>query len=637
MHHVPNAKLCFTVTCAITWIVSGALAFADHPAPTSRPNILWITCEDSSPNLGCYGDRYANTPNLDRLAQQSVRYTHAFAPIGVCAPSRSCLITGMYASSLGTQHMRCDGKLPDMVRCFPAYLRDAGYYCTNDGKTDYNFEPPKEAWDENSKQAHWHKRPDGRPFFTVVNLASSHESRIVLADDKFRKLASNVKHFKPHDPQLAPLPPYHPDTPEVRRDWARYYDALTVMDHQAGQILEQLDNDGLSDDTIVFFFSDHGAGMPRSKRWLYDSSLKVPLLVRFPPKYASLASGKPGSVCDRLVSFVDFAPTILSLAGVEIPTHMQGGAFLGNKTAKPQEYVFGYRDRMDERYDLLRCVRDRRYKYIRNFRPDLPYFGRQNLETALKNPTLQVWQQLSDQGKLEGSSAIFMALSKPVEELYDTATDPCEVHNLAADPAHREQLERMRSRLDQWMIETVDLGLLPEADLRTRFGDTAPYTAVRAKSPQSLYPLAQILRLWKQWNLESAKDESLVEHLDDTDPAVRYWAAIGLGRTPKGQDAAAIKALAKLAEREAETPIVRAAACESLCRLEQYDSAIPILADLMNSDNEWVRLYAANALDRAASHGQPAIEALRRGQSDSNQYVQRVCRHAVRTLTTVQP
>ncbi|MEZ6070070.1 MAG: sulfatase [Pirellulales bacterium] len=453
-----------------------SVSFADNP----RPNILWITCEDISPNLGCYGDEYAVTPNLDRLASESTRYTAAFAPIGVCAPARSCLITGMWPTSLGSQHMRCQAVLPEYVHCFSEYLRDAGYYCTNNVKTDYNFQQRPQSWDASSRQAHWRGRADAQPFFAVFNFTSCHESQIRLPEEQYQQRTADFTDAERHDPAKAPLPPYHPDTPEVRRDWARYADMITYMDKEAGRVLDELEEDGLADETIVFFYSDHGAGMPRSKRWLYDSSTRVPLLVRFPEKYRQWAPTAAGDSTDRLVSFIDFGPTVLSLADVAIPEHMQGVAFLGEAAGPPREYVYGFRGRMDERYDMLRSVRDGRYKYIRNYMPQLPYFQHQFLEYQNEMPTMRVWQRLADEGNLTGPAATFMAMRKPAEELYDTEADPWEVHNLADDIAYHDVRHRLRGALYDWMLEIRDLGFLPEPDMRTRYGDAAPYDAVRA-------------------------------------------------------------------------------------------------------------------------------------------------------------
>ncbi|MCS6850966.1 MAG: sulfatase-like hydrolase/transferase [Gemmataceae bacterium] len=608
-------------------VLLGILAAAAAAAESPRPNILWITCEDISPHLGCYGDTYAVTPHLDQLAREAVRFTQAFAPIGVCAPARSCLILGMYPPAVGTHHMRCTGLRPDFARCFSEYLRDAGYFCTNNVKTDYNFPPPKAAWDELSNQAHWRHRRAGQPFFAVFNFTTSHESQIRLPEAQYRRRLADFQ-LMPHDPARAPIPPYHPDAPEVRRDWARYADMISVMDRQVGGILRQLADDGLTDDTIVFFFSDHGAGMPRSKRWLYDSSLRVPLLIRFPKKYAHWAPAPPGSTTERMVSFVDFAPTVLSLAGVPIPKHMHGQPFLGPKAVEPRTYVFGFRDRMDERIDMIRAVRDRRYKYIRNYHPELPWFREQHISYMYEMPTMRVWQQLADAGKLSGPPAIFMAATKPAEELYDILADPHEVHNLADSPTHRETLHRLRKVLGDWQAEIIDLGFLPEADLRTRFGSKPPYTEVRREP--SLYPYARIAAAA---DLASRPHESdparLNELLRDSDPAVRYWAATGLGACGDRGKAHA-KGLKEALQDSA--PWVRVAAADALCRLGEFEPAVVVLTAALTDANEWVRLQAINVLDRLGERARSAAEAIDKARKDPNQYVVRVAEHAAARL-----
>jgi uncharacterized sulfatase len=365
---------------------SGVAAASLLAQRASPPNILWITCEDMSPDLGCYGDSWARTPNIDRLAAQGARFTNAFAVAGVCAPSRSGIITGMYPSSIGTHHMRSKGVPPPYVKCFTEYLRAAGYYCTNNVKTDYNFDCPVTAWDENSRQAHWRGRAKRQPFFSVFNHTVTHESQIRVDPEAF---ARNIRALKPeerHDPARAKLPPYYPDTPVVRRDWANYYDLITALDYQVGDLLHQLEDDGLAGDTIVFFFSDHGRGLPRAKRWIYDSGIHAPLLVRWPGVI------QPGTVRDELVSFIDYAPSLLSIAGVEIPSHMQGQAFLGGQTARPRQYIFAARDRMDETYDIIRCVRDKRYKLIRNFQACKPYA--QYIDYMDQMPTMREMRRL---------------------------------------------------------------------------------------------------------------------------------------------------------------------------------------------------------------------------------------------------
>jgi arylsulfatase A-like enzyme len=589
-------------------IFLGAAAGARPQDAAPRPNILWITCEDISPNLGCYGDPYAVTPNLDRLASQGVRYTNAFAPIGVCAPSRSTLILGTFAPSVGTHPMRCQGTLPAYVRCFPEYLRDAGYYCTNNVKTDYNFTPPKSAWDESSGKAHWRGRQPGQPFFSVFNFTSCHESQIRSAQPKPAV----------HDPARAPVPPYHPDTLEVRRDWARYADNITFMDREAGKVLKELDDDGLAADTIVFFFSDHGAGMPRGKRWLYDSSIKVPFLVRFPEKFRRWAPGEPGSATDRLVSFVDFGPTVLSLAGVKIAPHMQGKPFLGDAAAPPREYVFGFRDRMDERTDMVRAARDKRFKYLRNYLPHRPYA--QHVSYMYEMPTMKVWQRLYDEGKLSGPQKVFFE-PKPAEELYDTQSDPWEVKNLADDPAHRETLERLRRALREWMLEIRDLGFLAEQDLRTRF-QGAPHEAVR--SDPNAYPLERLVDAAER---SGRGDPAALELLKDDDPAVRFWGATAL----VALGARAPEELARKALGDA-SPSVRVAAAESLCALGRHEEALPVLTRSLREGGDWVRLQAADVLDRLGEKARPAIEALREAEKDKNPYVQRIVAHALKGL-----
>ena len=428
---------------AVFWLVSGMPLTA---SAADRPNILWISCEDISPSLGCYGDKYSTSPNIDGLAAQGVVFRRCFSHAGVCAVARSGLITGVYPVSIGSQHMRSRIVPPPNVRCFTEYLRAAGYYCTNRSKTDYNFEPPLTAWDESGrKSTDWSGRAKGQPFFSVINLTVSHESKIRA---KFDKLI--------HDPDGVSLPPYIPDTPAARRDRARYYDIITLMDTQVGRILARLKADGLDKNTIVMFWGDHGEGLPRGKRWIYDSGIHVPLVVRWPGQI------QPGTTRDDLVCFLDFPATALSLAGVTPPGHMHGQVILGQHTAEPRRYLFAHRDRMDEAYDLIRAVRDQRYKYIRNLMP-----GRtraQNIDYMNKMPTMIDMRRLNAAGKL-GTVALrqYFEPTKPDEELYDLDSDPFEVKNLASDPAHAAALKRLRGELENWQDKIGDQGLVPEA------------------------------------------------------------------------------------------------------------------------------------------------------------------------------
>ena len=438
----------------------------DIAQAAEQPNILWISCEDISPDLRCYGDDYAISPNIDQLAAEGVLYSRAYSHSGVCAPTRSGIITGMYPTSIGTPHMRCRGVPPADVRCFSQYLRAAGYYCTNNKKTDYQFESPLTAWDESSSKAHWRNRGAGQPFFAIINLTISHESQIRNPRPETKKLVSQLSPAERHDPAQAPLPSYYPNTPLVRRDWANYHDNITAMDKQVAEILQQLDEDGLAEDTIVWFWGDHGRGLPRGKRWIYDSGLQVPLIIRVPDKWKQRALPEhpeqlaAGNVNDDLVAFVDFAPTMLSLAGIDIPEHIQGQAFLGPQKAAPRKYIFAARDRMDERYDLIRATRDKRFKYIRNDMPFIPYS--QNISYMNEMPTMQEMRRLDAAGDLAGPQKLYFRQVKPVEELYDTDADPEELHNLADDPKYADKLAELRMQTRQWRKDIGDIGLIPE-------------------------------------------------------------------------------------------------------------------------------------------------------------------------------
>ncbi|MBW8884337.1 MAG: sulfatase [Planctomycetia bacterium] len=464
----------FALIVFVCFVVCPSLPAAE------RPNVLWISIEDTSPDLGCYGDKYAVTPNLDRLASQGCRYTNCFTHAGVCAPSRSGIITGMYPTSMGTQFMRCRGVPPTGVKCFTEYLRAAGYYCTNDNKTDYNFDPPLTAWDDSRRGAHWRNRPSkDTPFFAVINLTQSHESQVRLPETELEARRKTLAPNELHDPAKAPLPPYYPDTPVVRRDMANLYDNVTFVDKLIGEILKDLEDDGLAGNTIVFFWGDHGRGLPRSKRWIYDSGTHTPLIIRWPGKLT------PGSVNEELVAFIDFAPTLLNLAGVEIPRYMQGRAFLGENLKQQRQYVYAARDRMDEAIDIIRGVRDKRYHYIRNYRPDLPYA--QHISYMDEMPTMKEWRRLAAAGELKGPQAIFFQSTKPVEELYDAQTDPHEVKNLAGDPSFAKILAELRNAHEKWREETGDVGLIPEAELneQRRPGGKWSVTADPTMTPQS--------------------------------------------------------------------------------------------------------------------------------------------------------
>ncbi len=440
----------------IFWLAALLLALAVGAAENnSRPNIVWIVGEDMGPELGCYGDANAITPNLDRLAREGARFTLAFTHAPVCAPSRCGLITGMYPTTTGAQHMR--STLLEPPRTFTSYLRDAGYFVAWPGKTDFNFNAKRGAFDST---ANWRTNFPRQPFFAYINFTVSHESQIRAPKNALAKNLARLKPGEFRDPAKMVLPPYHPDTPETRRDLANYYDLCTAVDYNAGDVLRELEKAGLATNTIVIFFGDHGRGLPRSKRWVYDSGIHVPLIVRWPGNI------KPGTVREDLVAFVDFAPTMLAMAGAAIPTNMQGQIFLGPKTAPERKYIFAARDRMDEARDRIRTVRSKQFQYIRNFHPELPYA--QRIDYMELMPTMQVWRKMNYEGKLNATQKLFFQLTKPVEELYDVKADPHEVNNLAVDAKFAPVLKEMRAALDDWMATTHDLGAITEEEMVRR-------------------------------------------------------------------------------------------------------------------------------------------------------------------------
>ena len=460
----------------------------------TRPNVLWLVAEDLSPILPPYGDRTVATPNLSRLAAEGIRYTNAFSVSGVCAPSRFTLATGVYTTTAGAHHMRTQYNrdhleavgltpyevvTPPEVRMMSEVLRAHGYYATNNDKTDHQFAPTVTAWDASGPDATWRGRPAGAPFFAVLNFGITHEGQVWVERVPCRNLRyhrlfrpsvdggaycdGETGPFPDHVPDslVAPRPPYLPDTEPVHRDLRRVYSNLVELDRQIGLVLDALESDRLLDETIVVFYADHGGPLPRQKRLLYDSGIRVPLIVRFPDGRGA------GTSTDRLVSFVDFAPTTFSLAGIEPPSYLQGTAFLGTYEGAPRDYVYAAADRLDAQYDMIRAVRDERFKYLRNFRPEQPYY----LPVVYREQmgSMRELLRLRDAGGLDDVQSQWFRRSKPEEELFDTWRDPHETENLAAQPGHAEKLAELRAALDEWMRETRDRGFLGEAEILESF------------------------------------------------------------------------------------------------------------------------------------------------------------------------
>lgn len=624
---------------SLPWMSSQTRGSA--PSQSNRPNILWLSCEDISPHLGCYGDPNAVTPTLDNLAAGGVRYANAFTTSGVCAPNRSSIITGMYSTTLGTHHMRSGGEgtersikpvPPPHIRTFTEYLRAAGYYCSNNAKEDYNFDAPEAAWDESSDEAHWRNRPDeDTPFFAVFNYTGSHEGSIRLDEAGHAERTSRLTPDQRQDPADLDIPPYYPDTPLVRQTWAEYYELITALDYWVSDMLGQLEADGLVEDTIVFFWSDHGVGLPRAKRWLYDSGTHMPLIIRIPERYRSNGQPEPGTVSDALVSSIDFGPTVLNLAGIDPPEYMQGRPYLGSDLPPSREYVYGARDRMDERYDIIRMVRNKRFKYLRNYEPFKPYH--QFMNTPESSEFTEEMHRLAEAGELRAGADWFTAGTKPVEELYDIENDPHEIHNLAGKEEYRDVLQDMRRAHREWLLETKDLGLIPEPELvkqdRT-YGSR--YAILRQPGRDKEEFLRQ---LHGAASLAGAPDITglpmLMELFDNRHPSVRYWAATGVGNL--GRDGLSAKALVERGLDD-EAACVRVASARALFKMDEPgEIALPVLIDELGSSQEWVRLQAALVLDSIGERARPAIPALKEALKDThNKYVVRVANRALNQM-----
>ncbi len=477
MTRKPSSFLLLVPLCLFSWGCASAEQEAGGADELDfRPNIVWLVAEDMSATIPPFGDSTIATPSLSRLAAEGVRYSHVFSPSGVCAPSRAAIATGMYQNRIGAQHMRTgpwyssnvtpqtiaaaaanmptgiiayEAVPPPDVKMHGELMRRAGYYATNNAKTDYQFRAPVTTWDESSSRAHWRGREPGQPFFAIFNFGVTHESQIWAKADDSLWVDVNMD---------VPVPPYLPDTEMGRRDVRRMYSNIKEMDLQVGRILAELEEDGLLDSTIVFWYTDHGGPLPRQKRMLYDSGMHVPLIIRYPD------ARRAGEVDDRLISFVDFKPTILSMAGVEPPEYVDGQAFEGPfKAAVPRAYVHGAADRFDEVYDMIRAVRDNRFKYLRNFNTEQGYYLPVSYREQM--PVMQELLRMRDAGELDDIQAQWFRPAKSEEELFDTENDPHELHNLADDPAFADRLTELRDEMDRWMSEIDDKGPMPEAEL----------------------------------------------------------------------------------------------------------------------------------------------------------------------------
>jgi N-sulfoglucosamine sulfohydrolase len=533
-----------------------------------RPNIVWISAEDlSAATLGCYGGT-ARTPRLDRLAADGLRFDAAFAAAPVCAPSRSAIITGVMPTTLGSLPMRCEATPPPHVIGFPQLLRDAGYWCTNNSKTDYNFSASFEAgWHQSNATAHWRKRPAAdQPFFAVFNLMVTHESG--LFGERPEQIGRSLPPEARRDPDDIRVPAYYPDTPAIRRSLAQRLELAAALDIAAGKILDELQADGLADDTIVFFWSDHGEGVPHGKRSLTEHGLRVPLIVHVPEKWRGLAL-LPGGVSavgttSSLVSLLDLGPTVLDCAGVHRPAWMEGRPFLGPHAAS-RDLVVAVRDRMDEKPGFGRSVRDARFRYVRTFFPwldgdDLP-------EYATGVPITNELRAVRAAGTLPPGASWFARTSRPAEELYDVAADPDELHDLAGNPAHRADLERLRNAVRTWMRESFDTGILPEPILRAEARQAGSEWAIfhpgRSREADARARYDAILDT--AWAVAEGRDAAFfIDRLTSADPAVRWWATAGTDWAAK-----------RAAASDSADPDLRRAARQAISEFDESPSHQP--------------------------------------------------------------
>ncbi len=588
----------------------------------TRPNILWILSEDICPDLSCYGTPAVETPNLDKLADQGVRFTNAFTTSPVCSTSRSAMITGMHQGSIGAHHHRShrgDGYiLPEPAKPITEYFRRAGYFTANvktaatgvrgSGKTDFNFKYSKPF-----DGADWNQRKPGQPFFAQLSISMTHRGKQWNGLDK--------KLDNPVDPEKVELPPYFPDHPIARADWATYLNSIQMMDQYVGKIMQRLDNEGLTDNTVVIFIGDHGRCHVRGKQWLYDAGIRIPLIVRWPGKL------KTGSVNKDLVSSIDISATVLKIAGIDPPKHLQGQVFLGTD-AKKREYIFAARDRCDETIECIRCVHDKRYSYIRNYMPYRPWMALNRYKDT-SYPMRNLLRKLYAEDKLTPAQMKFMAPTKPPEELYDLKNDPYELHNLVNSSRHQNVLKRMRAAHIKRMHQTGDIGLIPEPQLEEiylKHGNG--YDILTQPENHGLIDrIREVIEL-----AESGKSAipQLINAMQDKRSSVRWWAAIGLGNMNSDAEAAKTVLQKTLQDKSAS---VRIAAARAFCRMGRSRQVMKILVEeLQNKDNKIVRHYAALELEDLGDKAEEFIEEIRAARNDSYDGVKRVTSRIVSTL-----
>ncbi|MCH7750904.1 MAG: sulfatase-like hydrolase/transferase [Planctomycetes bacterium] len=594
-----------------------------------RPNILWIVTEDNGHHwVGAYGDPLARTPHIDMLAAAGNLYHYVYSNAPVCAVARSMLLTGMYSTSLGTHNMRSRYRIPTSVRPYVDYMREAGYYCTNNSKTDYNIQFEKTGgqkkgdaqwWDESSSRAHYKNGPKDKPFFAVFNIGTSHESNLFTKKLESHRKDGNIPQTPKTDLSAIKLPSYLPNRPEILQDWATYYDLMEYTDSLVGNRLKELEALGHADDTIIIHYSDHGGILPRAKRFTYDTGTHVPFVAYFPKKWEHLSAVQQGTSTDEVVGFIDLPPTLLSLAGIPIPDHMQGRAFAGEQRSEPEtEYAFLFGQRFDATYfNFVRGVTNGKYRYLRNFHSMRPRYMQTGYAYGQKG-----WQAYKDawkKGELNPQQASYWTGPQPVEELYHTASDPWEINNLAADPKYQKLLKKMRRATLAKMRAIRDTGVVPEPMYRVIAGDKTLHEAVQSTS----FDYNRILDFVVPATARNPKNlHKLEAGLNDENPIIRYWSAFGC--TMIGEKAKlALPKLKKLLNDPDET--VRMAAGRAVAELGDRDAGIPvILSMLKNSEEEIMKVEAFQNLDELHAISNSMLKTLSDKKNDPKGYLTRI-------------
>ena len=573
---VRACPLLFAVAASL--IVSSALRAADRPnLATDRPNVVWLVSEDNSVHyLNLYDEHGADTPRIAELARHGLIFEHAFSNAPVCSVARTTLATGCYAPRIGTQFHRKSVAvpLPDGLKMFPELLRKAGYYTANNNKTDYNAIAGSGVWDDSSRSASWRGRSDGQPFFYMQSFPVCHESSLHFSRDQMQSEPTTT------DPQTVFVAPYHPDTPTFRYTNARYRDRIMQMDQQIGAVVDQLAADGLLDETFIFYFGDHGGVLPRGKGYAYDSGLHVPLVVRIPEKWKHLVDAQVGSRQEGFVSFIDFGPTVLNLAGIAVPPQMDGHPFLGAGVSQAlrdsRQEAFGYADRFDEKYDQVRTLRKGQYEYVRNYQP-FNFDGLQN-NYRYRMLAFEEWRELFQAGTLNDVRSQFFQ-SRPPEQLFDLSEDPHEVRNLADDPTYADVLTELRQRMNTIVRELPDLSFYSESVLAEQAFENP--VAFGESHREQIAQLADIADLQLAPFDEAA--HGIGAALTSADPWQRYWGLIVC--SSHGADASRfVDAARSLATGDAEG-LVRVRAAEFLGLISAADPQPVMLDALRNSQS----------------------------------------------------